>query len=107
MTYNRHVYSQPKGPVDKHSSHEMKRKLEKEEKGLQEKINALNTWLHNHPSHPDFMKIAGDRNLLTVKLENVRKQLDNIRTSNPTHGYTDSPVKQIITQPGNAFRQNI
>lgn len=52
-------------------------KLQEELKELSEKLTVIQDWLLNHASHPDFIKIAGDRNHLLVKINAAEFKINN------------------------------
>jgi len=75
------------------------------EKNLEQKLDELNTWLCTHPSHPDFMKIAGDRNHISTKLDMTRKKIDNINNHVLPHGDNAINSIHIPQQSANTFNK--
>lgn len=60
--------------------------LQKDLKKAKAKQQELQEWLSNHTGHPDFCKIAADRNHWSVKEKTIQVQIDNIYEHRPVLG---------------------
>ena len=53
---------------------------------LKIKKNRLQKWLRDHHNHPDFLKIAGDRNALIIKIDAVEYKIGQLKKRLPILG---------------------
>ena len=69
--------------------------LQRELKEVTAKRDMLQTWLCNNTQHPDFIKIAGDRNHLTIKIEGLEFKISQLEKGLPILGEPE-PLMTII-----------
>ena len=84
----------------------MIKKLQAELKESLKKLDELQSWLFNNTSHPDFLKIAGDRNHLNVKIAALEFKIDQLESGEPMLGdpIMGWDVSAIIQLEGNSFK---
>lgn len=59
------------------------------------KLSELQRWLVTHTSHPDFIKIAGDRNHMSVKVDGLKFKILQLERGLPLLGIPDEPEHSV------------
>ncbi len=77
----------------------MLNKLQLELAIAMEKLDLIQDWLINHTTHPDFMKLASDRNHLSIKINAIEFKINQLERGLPILG--EAEIASEVSMPHN------
>jgi hypothetical protein len=77
------------------SRHEVIKELKQEQEEVEVQISRLDEALVQLFNQQYYYKLLSDKRILSVKLDNISKKINNLTSGKPLLGYEESPIKQV------------
>lgn len=73
----------------------MLKELQVELTVAQSKLEAIRQWLVENTQHPDFCKVASDRNYWSVRIQSIEYKINQVTQGKPSHGEPEELKSEV------------